>query len=73
VIGGHTGAVRCVLGLGDFRFVSGSEDGTLKVWDAEGKCENTLEGHTDFVSCVAAMGEGVVVSGSYDKTIRCWA
>merc|ERR1711871_904303 len=63
VITGHSGPVRCVLGLGEGRFVSGSEDRTLKVWQRDGTCESTLEGHTDFVSCMVAIGEGVVVSG----------
>ena len=34
------------------RVVSGSDDGTLKVWDvATGKCVATLEGHSNIVRC----------------------
>ena len=31
VFTGHSGPVRCVVGIGDFRFASGSEDKSVKV------------------------------------------
>ncbi|KAK1865697.1 hypothetical protein I4F81_008223 [Pyropia yezoensis] len=93
VLEGHTGWVMCVCvvdvpgaagGGGTVqRVVSGSVDGTLRVWDVEeGKQLAVLEGHADDVTCVcvvdvpgAAGGGGTVqrvVSGSGDNTLRVW-
>jgi WD40 repeat protein len=56
--------------------VSGSWDGTAKVWRMEGavsawRCERTLAGHGGEVICVATWG-GKMASGSGDKRIRVW-
>jgi WD40 repeat protein len=74
-LAGHTGRVSCLAVSGN-RLVSGSLDGTAKVWRMEGavstwRCERTLAGHGDRVNCVATWG-GKVASGSADKTIRVW-
>ena len=54
--------------------ISGSGDGTLKVWDLEtGECRSTLTGHTHIVRCVAVTPDGeTVVSGSEDYTLKVW-
>ncbi|MBR3381440.1 MAG: AAA family ATPase [Clostridia bacterium] len=53
--------------------VSGSWDGTLRVWDAApGKCLKILEGHGGSVNCAAVLDDGRVVSGSDDHTLRVW-
>ena len=56
------------------RVVSGSEDKTLKLWDAStGNCLATWKGHSDYVNSVAVFPAGDrVVSGSDDKTLRLW-
>ena len=46
VVTDHTNHVLALVHLGEGRFASGSEDTTIKVWDAEGKCEKTLKGHS---------------------------
>src|SRR3990172_2525057 len=70
---GHTSSVNCVsvfMGSdGTNRIVSGSDDKTLKVWNAEsGVCERTLLGHTRSVRCVSVFmgsnGKNRIVSGS---------
>ncbi len=47
---GHTHWIRCVTLLPDGRFVSGSFDKTLKIWDPSkepgAQCVATLRGHT---------------------------
>ena len=64
-------------GRGDARraaYRAGSDDKTIKVWDAEsGRLLRTLEGHTDWVRAVAVTPDGRrIVSGSDDKTIKVW-
>jgi hypothetical protein len=76
---GHTGSVLSVgFGVVDDTpiIVSGSNDRTVRVWDARtGAPTAILEGHTDRVGSV---GFGVVddtpiiVSGSDDRTVRVW-
>ena len=52
---GHAGFVSCVaLSADGTRLVTGSADGTAKIWDAESARELlTLKGHCGGVSCVA--------------------
>ncbi len=72
---GHTDSVRSVVWSPDGqRALSGSNDKTLRVWDAEtGSCLRVLEGHTANVSSVAWSPDGRrVLSGSNDKTLRMW-
>jgi WD40 repeat protein/serine/threonine protein kinase len=70
---GHTDRVRCVAVLPFGHVVSGSDDKTLRVWNAStGACERVLEGHSMDVTCVAVLPDGRVVSGSDDKTLRVW-
>jgi WD40 repeat protein len=54
--------------------VSGSDDKTVRVWDASTGAElNVLRGHTDSVNSVAISRDGMrIVSGSDDKTVRVW-
>src|SRR5262245_30651151 len=64
---GHTEIVRSVAISPDGkRIVSGSDDCTVKVWDAgTGKNLLTLKGHTASVLCVAISSDGNgIVSGS---------
>ena len=52
------------------KLISGSEDGSIRVWDVAGeRCEGVLEGHTGRVTSLAASG-GRLVSGSWDRTVR---
>ncbi len=53
---------------------SGSEDNTIKVWDAAtGQLQRTLSGHKDTVRALSISGDGkVLASGSGDTTIKLW-
>jgi len=67
----------CVLESAQgLRIVSGSQDNTLRVWDAAtGVCLRVLEGHTEDVTSVCALdstGVQRIVSGSDDNTLRVW-
>ena len=77
---GHTGGVRSVtVGEVDGRpvAVSGSDDGSVRVWDlATGAAvSEPFIGHTGWVLSVAVGevdGRSVVVSGSSDRSVRVW-
>src|SRR5262249_38055889 len=72
---GHTGGVSGVAFSGDGkRVASGSDDGTIKVWDAAtGQDKLTLRGHTGGVTSVAFSGDGKrIASGSHDGTVKVW-
>ncbi len=75
---GHTKWINCVIGalLPDGRFVSGSDDRTLKIWDPSMKpralCVATLQGHTHWILCVTLFPDGRFVSGSSDGTLKIW-
>lgn len=57
---GHSDSVRSVAFSHDSQqIVSGSDDGTIKVWDCKsGACTQTLEGHSDSVESVAFSRDG---------------
>jgi WD40 repeat protein len=54
--------------------VSGSSDGTLKVWDLNSRAELAiLSGHSQGVNSVAITPDGRrVASGSRDRTLKVW-
>ncbi|KAJ3127168.1 hypothetical protein HK100_009892 [Physocladia obscura] len=54
--------------------VSGSNDKTVKVWNAKtGIVQKILEGHSDYVHAIAiSTDEQFIVSGSEDSTVKIW-
>ena len=71
----HTKDIECVAVLpGGARFVSGSDDRTVKLWTLDGALERTFEvGHFGFVWDFAALPDGVhfaVALGDYALGVR---
>ena len=56
------------------RLVSGSQDKTVKLWDAAtGRLLRTFEGHSDAVTSVVFSPDAArLLSGSGDKTLKLW-
>ncbi|KIJ07670.1 hypothetical protein PAXINDRAFT_31007, partial [Paxillus involutus ATCC 200175] len=71
---GHIDRVYCVCFYPDEnKLVSGSRDGTLRIWDRKTGAEKVLSGHTDWVVDIDVSQDGkMVVSGSADETVRIW-
>jgi WD40 repeat protein len=71
---GHKESVFSAAFSGDGqRIVSGSEDGIVKVWDAEGQEKLTLKGHAGPVFRVALSKDGRhIVSASHGRSLKVW-
>ena len=72
---GHTDVVRKVGWSPDGgRLVSGSHDGTARIWDAEASTElAVLRGHTEPIRSVAWSPDGRrIATASNDRTARIW-
>jgi WD40 repeat protein len=56
------------------RIISGSEDGTIKIWDGKkGILLKSWEGHSKTVTAIVWNHDGTrIASGSYDKTVKVW-
>ncbi|KAJ7619034.1 WD40-repeat-containing domain protein, partial [Mycena rosella] len=76
ILQGHDNGVNCIAISADgAHIVSGSEDHTIRVWDARTgePVMEPIQGHTEWVFSVAFSSDGAhIVSGSDDRTIRVW-
>ncbi|KAG9392164.1 WD repeat-containing protein [Carpediemonas membranifera] len=69
---GHTNHVISVAFLPDGTMVTGSRDGTTKLWDKHGVCTMTME-HGGRVMCIAVSPDGsTIASGGSDHKIKLW-
>ncbi len=73
---GHTSVVTWVsFASADEMVVSGSLDGTVRVWNARsGACVRVLQGHSDGILC-GELGskDKYVATGSMDCSVRLWS
>jgi WD40 repeat protein len=68
---GHCSKIKSIV-IFDGGFVSGSSDGTIKIWDLKTlTCTATLEGHDDDVTSLA-ISDGRLISGFFSKMIKIW-
>eukprot|EP01080_Neovahlkampfia_damariscottae_P004267 gene4267-7603_t len=73
-MGKHGECIHCVFASKDGRFIlSGSSDGTIKVWGADGTDLQTLKGHSGSVTSVTMTDDGkYILSGGSDRSLRVW-
>lgn len=69
---GHRAKVTCLTTTAAGLLASGSANGTIRLWNAEGKSIRVLKGHCGRVTCLAPTPDGGLASGSDDGTIRRW-
>jgi hypothetical protein len=70
-LAGHTGSVRSLASSARGLIVSGSDDGTVRLWS---KAESrSLTGHEGPVASVGVSSDGQkIISGGLDGTVRIW-
>ena len=71
-LAGHSGGISVLVTVTDERIVSGSYDGTLRVWDVKkGICVGVLQADVR-VYALARLSARQVVSGGADRVLKVW-
>lgn len=71
-LSGHQRHVRC-LTLRDQHLLSGSMDGTIRLWDLRTReCIYCYRGHEGTVHSVMFVGDDLICSGGSDGRVLCW-
>jgi WD40 repeat protein len=69
---GDNTQILCIAKTQDQKIISGSADGTIRVWNqVNGKCEASFQAHDCAVLAIIIQGDHIV-SGSEDHSIRIW-
>jgi WD40 repeat protein len=73
ILEGHTDGVTCAAALDEVRVVSGSRDGTLRLWDVHTAKELArVQGHSGWITELAALSGRVVFATSNPNCLRIW-
>ncbi|KAI8320084.1 WD40 repeat-like protein, partial [Martensiomyces pterosporus] len=74
----HDDWISSVSAISLDKFLVGSYDGVVRVWNSQSECENELRAHESAVKCVSALndaekkGKVEFISGSQDRTAIAW-
>ena len=67
----HTNWIRCSTVLKDGRFVTGSDDHSIIIYNNKTfKPDLIIKEHNDHVYCIIQLSSGIIASGSNDSTIK---
>ena len=73
---GHTSAVCAIAQIENGLIVSGSVDGTIKIWSVDKenyKCEHTnMNAHFDMIKDIIVLTNNRYLTYSYDQSIKLW-
>ena len=70
---GYTIGPRCLRKMPEGRFLSGSPDRTIRIWNPDtGLTDLVLVGHTRSVTSLLMLNDWQVVSGAKDGSLRLW-
>ncbi len=69
---GHEEEVIFLCFVSDYEFVSGSKDGTIRIWNMDGTQVALFRNPDSWICCLCVMQDGRVVSGDYNGMIRIW-
>ena len=71
---GHSNGIHCLEKIDENRFATGSEDKTIKIWNAQTfACLETLNtGYQYGVNCLKRLPSNRLASGSY-REIKIWS
>ena len=70
---GGSGYVRALAAVDALRFVSGADDGALRVWRwRDGVCEATVAAHEGYIFGAAALEPGLLAVAAADGTLSLW-
>ena len=70
----HTNSIFCSTVLKDERFVTGSDDHSIIIYNNKTfKTDLIIKEHSSTVTCIIQLSSGILASGSDDKTIKFWS
>mmetsp|Transcript_870 Transcript_870/g.1758 ORF Transcript_870/g.1758 Transcript_870/m.1758 type:complete len:815 (-) Transcript_870:632-3076(-) len=69
---GHSDVVRTLALVPGVGFLSGSNDGTIRLWDLAGECLRVVQASDSFVYNVNVLASGEWMTCSEDRTVRLW-
>ena len=78
IFNAHNDDIHGLISLPNEQFVSGSKDQTLKIWDWEGHCLQTINpsdsryGYAYWITSLTSLDNGLWASGTRDGVVTVW-